>query len=265
MALEPGLKLGPYVVLSLVGTGGMGEVWLARDTRLGRQVAIKVLPGAFAESAARVQQFRREAQLLAAFNHPNIASIYSFDSIDSIPVLAMEMVPGKTVAELQAAGPIPLPRVLDIARRVADALGAAHGKGILHRDLKPANVKVTPEGTVKLLDFGLAKAYAVGTAGPDGDRPTIDSGETRDGVVVGTASYMSPEQARGQTLDPRSDIWSFGCLLYEMLAEQKAFAGETVSDTLVAVLDREPDFSALPGTLPPSLVALVKACRVSIA
>ncbi len=261
MSLEPGLQLGPYVVLSPLGAGGMGEVWLARDTRLGRQVAIKVLPGAFAENSARVQRFRREAQLLAAFNHPDIAAIYSFDTIDSIPVLAMEMVPGKTVAELLAAGPMDLSRALDIARHVADALGAAHAKGILHRDLKPANVKVTPDGTVKLLDFGLAKAIAVGSPDLDGgDSPTIDSGDTRDDVVVGTASYMSPEQARGQPLDPRTDIWSFGCLLYEMLAGRKAFRGETVSDTLVAVLDREPDFSALPAALPPSVVALVKVC-----
>ena len=260
MTLEPGFKLGPYVVLSSLGSGGMGEVWLARDTRLGRQVAIKVLPGAFADNSARVQRFRREAQLLAAFNHPNIAAIYSFDTIESIPVLAMEMVPGKTLAEILAAGPMPLARALEVARRVADALGAAHAKGILHRDLKPANVKVTPEGAVKLLDFGLAKAFAVGDAGPDADHPTIDSGDTRDGVVVGTASYMSPEQARGQTLGPRSDIWSFGCLLFEMLAGKRAFAGESVSDILVAVLDREPDFTALPKALPPYLVALVKAC-----
>jgi tetratricopeptide (TPR) repeat protein/TolB-like protein len=260
MTIEPGQQLGPYEILSPLGTGGMGEVWLARDSRLARQVAIKLLPGAFAESPPRVQRFRREAQLLAALNHPNIAAIYSFDTIDEVPVLAMEMVPGKTVAELLARGPLNLPLVLNVARHVADALGAAHARGILHRDLKPANVKVTPDGTVKLLDFGLAKAFAVESPGPGGAIPTIDGAETREGVVVGTASYMSPEQARGQSLDQRTDIWSFGCLLYEMLAGKKAFVGETLSHVLVAVLDREPDFSALPPSVPPSLAALVKAC-----
>ena len=259
MSLQPGQSLGPYEVLSLLGTGGMGEVWLARDTRLGRQVALKVLPGVLAHDPARLGRFRREAQLLAALNHPNIAAIHSFDTLDAVPVLAMEMVGGRTLAEILGDGPMELGGVLDVARQVAEALGAAHARGILHRDLKPANVKVTPEGTVKLLDFGLAKAFAVDGSGAGSD-PGATSGDTREGFVVGTASYMSPEQARGQALDPRTDVWSFGCLLYEMLAGKKAFGGATVSDTLVAVLDREPDFSSLPPSVPPSLVALVKSC-----
>ncbi|MGE5345014.1 MAG: protein kinase domain-containing protein [Acidithiobacillales bacterium] len=261
MTLAPGIRLGPYEILSALGAGGMGEVWRARDTRLGREVALKVLPEAFAGDRERLSRFQREAQLLAAFNHPGIAAIYSFEKVEGVQLLVMEMVPGETLRNLIAAGPLGLSRALGIARQVADALDAAHGKGILHRDLKPANVKVTPEGKVKLLDFGLAKAFAPGPTPSDiSESPTLDTGATRQGTVMGTVSYMSPEQARGQPLDGRSDVWSFGCLLYEMLTGQKAFAGDSPSDIIVAILDREPDWSALPPETPPPVASLLKGC-----
>ncbi len=261
MPISPGTRLGPFQVLAPLGAGGMGEVWRARDTRLGREVALKVLPEAFADEADRIARFQREAQLLAAFNHPNIAAIYSFEAADGIRLLVMEMVPGDTVKQLLAAGPLSLSRALGIARQVADALDAAHGKGILHRDLKPANVKVTPEGKVKLLDFGLAKAFGPASEVADlSGSPTLDTGGTRQGTVLGTAPYMSPEQARGKTLDWRTDVWSFGCLLYEMLSGRKAFQGESTSDVLAAILDRDPDWSALPLGTPPAVLDLLREC-----
>ena len=261
MPIIPGTRLGPYEIVDLLGAGGMGEVWRARDTRLGREVAVKVLPEEFVDDVERAARFQREAQLLAAFNHPNIAGIYSFERADGIRLLVMELVPGETVKQLLAKGPIPVPRALVIARDIADALDAAHAKGILHRDLKPANVKVTPEGKVKLLDFGLAKAFAGGMAAIDSsESPTLGIDTTKQGMVLGTASYMSPEQTRGRTLDRRSDVWSFGCLLYEMLAGKKAFTGDSVSDVLVAILDREPDWDALPPDTPRSVVELLKSC-----
>ena len=239
----------------------MGEVWRARDTRLGREVALKVLPDAFADDRERTVRFQREAQLLATFNHPNIAAIHSFERVEGVQLLVMEMVPGETLRQLVEAGPLPLSRALGIARQVADALDAAHGKGILHRDLKPANVKVTPDGKVKLLDFGLAKAFAPGPNVSDlSESPTLDTGATRQGMVLGTAAYMSPEQARGKPLDWRSDVWSFGCLLYEMLAGKKAFSGDSPSDVLVAILDREPDWTALPVATPPGILDLLSGC-----
>ena len=261
MPIIPGTRLGPYEIVDLLGAGGMGEVWRARDTRLGREVAVKVLPEEFVDDVERAARFQREAQLLAAFNHPNIAGIYSFERADGIRLLVMELVPGETVKQLLAKGPIPVPRALVIARDIADALDAAHAKGILHRDLKPANVKVTPEGKVKLLDFGLAKAFAGGMAAIDSsESPTLGIDTTKQGMVLGTASYMSPEQTRGRTLDRRSDVWSFGCLLYEMLVGKKAFTGDSVSDVLVAILDREPDWDALPPDTPRSVVELLKSC-----
>src|SRR5271169_1590575 len=258
--VQPGARLGPYEVVELLGVGGMGDVWRARDTRLGREVALKLLPAAFSSDPERLTRFQREAQLLAALNHPHIASIYSFETVEGIRVLEMELVPGETIRELLQAGPLPLPRVLAIAHDVAQALGAAHAKGILHRDLKPANVKVTREGVVKLLDFGLAKAYAPVSGAADlSTSPTIDGGTVR-GVILGTVPYMSPEQARGAELDARSDVWAFGCLVFEMLAGKKAFDGPTSTDVLVAVLDREPDWKALPPGTPLPVVELVKAC-----
>ncbi len=261
MPITPGARLGPYEILSSLGAGGMGEVWRARDTRLGREVALKVLPQEFAGDRERISRFQREAQLLAAFDHTKIAAIYSFESVEGIQLLVMEMVPGDTVKELIAGGPLGLTRALGIARQVADALDAAHGKGILHRDLKPANVKVTPEGKVKLLDFGLAKAFAPGPSPSDiSESPTLDTGATRQGMVLGTASYMSPEQARARPLDWRSDVWSFGCLLYEMLSGKKAFTGDSPSDILVAILDKDPDWTALSLDTPPPILDVVKAC-----
>jgi tetratricopeptide (TPR) repeat protein len=259
--LQPGTRLGPYEVLSLLGAGGMGEVWRARDTRLGREVALKILPEAFASDRERVTRFQREAQLLAALNHPHIASIYSFEMVDGVRILEMELVPGETIRDLLLRGALPVPRALAFAHDVAAALGAAHAKGILHRDLKPANVTVTPEGVVKLLDFGLAKAFAPGLGGSDvSNSPTLEAGATSRGVILGTVPYMSPEQARGRELDTRSDIWSFGCLVFEMLAGKKAFDGPTASDILVAVLDREPDWTLLPRETPQPVVVLLKFC-----
>ena len=259
--MQAGTRLGPYEVVTLLGVGGMGEVWRARDTRLGREVALKLLPEAFSSDHERVTRFQREAQLLAALNHPHIASIYSFETVDGVRVLEMELVPGETIRELLHQGPLPLPRALALAHDVAEALEVAHAKGILHRDLKPSNVKVTPEGKVKLLDFGLAKAFAPGLRGSDlSESPTLEVGASQKGVILGTAPYMSPEQARGAELDARSDVWAFGCLVFEMLTGKKAFDGPTASDVLVAILDREPDWNALPPDTPPPVVELLNAC-----
>ncbi len=259
--MQAGTRLGPYEVIALLGVGGMGEVWRARDTRLGREVALKLLPEAFSSDPARVTRFQREAQLLAALNHPHIASIYSFETVDGVRVLEMELVPGETIRELLHEGPLPLPRALALAHDVAQALGVAHAKGILHRDLKPSNVKVTPEGNVKLLDFGLAKAFAPGAGGSDlSQSPTLEAGASLRGVILGTVPYMSPEQARGAELDARSDVWAFGCLVFEMLTGKKAFDGPTATDVLVAVLDREPDWKALPPDTPLPVVELIRSC-----
>ena len=252
MSVEPGSRLGSYEILGPLGAGGMGEVWRARDTKLQREVALKILPEAFAADAERLSRFTREAHVLASLNHPGIGTIYSFEEIEGTRFLCLELVPGETLKQRIARGPIPVSEALGIARQIADALEAAHGKGILHRDLKPANVKVTPEGRVKLLDFGLAKAFiAEGNAPEISESPTAAADGTRQGLILGTVSYMSPEQARGRLLDARSDLWSFGCLLYEMLAGRKAFDGETLSDILVAILDRDPNWDALPPAIPP--------------
>ena len=259
MRVSPGSRLGAYEILSPLGAGGMGEVWRARDTRLQREVALKILPEAFAQDADRLARFTREAHVLASLNHPNIAAIYSFEEIDGVRFLVLELVSGETLKQRVVRAPVSVNEVLRFALQIADALEAAHGKGILHRDLKPANVNVTPEGKIKLLDFGLAKAFALGTASPDiSHSPTIDAEPTRQGVVLGTASYMSPEQARSRALDARSDLWSFGCVLYEMLTGKKAFDGESLSDILVAILDREPDWSALPPSTPAPLRDLMR-------
>ncbi len=251
MRLEPGSRLGSYEILGPLGSGGMGEVWRARDTRLQREVALKILPEAFSSDAERLSRFTREAHVLASLNHPGIGTIYSFEEIDGTHFLGLELVPGETLKQRVSRGPIPVSEALQIARQIAEALDAAHGKGILHRDLKPANVIVTPDGRVKLLDFGLAKTFTAEHPASDiSESPTAAADGTRQGVILGTASYMSPEQARGRTLDARSDLWSFGCLLYEMLAGRKAFDGETLSDILVAILDREPDWDALPAATP---------------
>jgi len=256
MPLHPGDKLGPYEIVAPLGAGGMGEVYRAHDARLNRDVAIKTLPAAFAEDASRMARFQREAQVLAALNHPHIASIYGIE--DS--AIVMELVEGKNLA-----GPLPVDEAIAIARQIADALDAAHQKNIIHRDLKPANVKITPEGSVKVLDFGLAKAFDTNLPSSDPAvsptvSPTITMESTRAGVILGTAGYMSPEQARGKTVDKRADIWSFGVVFYELLTGERAFEGETVSDTLAAVLRADLDWKKLPAATPIGVRLLLERC-----
>src|SRR5512145_920366 len=242
MPLSAGTRVGPYEILSALGAGGMGEVYRARDTKLDRDVAIKILPEAFAADAERIARFQREAKTLASLNHLNIAHIHGLEESDAVRALVMELVEGEDLAQRIARGPIPVAEALPIAKQVADALEAAHEQGIIHRDLKPANIKVRPDGTVKVLDFGLAKALEPTGAMPGASQsPTITSPAmmTGVGVLLGTAAYMSPEQARGKPVDKRSDIWAFGCVLYEMLTGRSAFAGDTISDTIVTILERE--------------------------
>ncbi|HLE69052.1 MAG TPA: serine/threonine-protein kinase, partial [Vicinamibacteria bacterium] len=262
MTLSPGTRLGPYEIASPLGAGGMGEVFRARDTKLNRDVAIKVLPTAFAQDAERVARFRREAQLLASLNHPNIAAIYGLEESDGVLALALELVEGEDLAERLTRDAIPVDEAVAIAKQIAEGLEAAHEKGIVHRDLKPANLKLTKDGTVKILDFGLAKAYE-GEPTTDGalsQSPTMSRQMTEAGVIFGTAAYMSPEQARGGTVDKRADIWAFGVVLFEMLTGKRLFTGETVSDTLAAVLRQEIDWKALPASTPPGLRRLLERC-----
>ncbi len=255
-----GSTVGHYRVTAKLGAGGMGEVYRATDSKLNREVALKILPEAFAQDAQRMARFSREAQVLASLNHPNIAHIYGLEESGAVRALAMELVEGLTLAERIAAGPVPLEEVLPVARQIAEALEYAHERGIIHRDLKPANVKVRPDGTVKVLDFGLAKAMESETSALDASHsPTMSALATRAGVLMGTAAYMSPEQARGKSVDRRADIWAFGCVLYELLRGKKVFEGETVSDSLAAVIRADPDWSALPPT-PPRLLALLRRC-----
>ncbi len=259
MQLTSGTRLGRYEIVRMLGAGGMGEVYLARDTKLGREVAIKVLPEAFAQDSERLARFEREARLLASLNHPNIATVHGLEESDGLSFLVMELVPGLTLAERLARGPLPVDESLTVCRQIAEALEAAHEKGVIHRDLKPGNVKVTPDGKVKVLDFGLAKAFeAEGVAGDLTHSPTLTSPPTRAGVLLGTAAYMSPEQARGKPLDKRTDIWSFGCVMYEVLTGKKAFGGETVSDTIGAIMRGEPDWSVLPDATPPAVYRLLR-------
>jgi eukaryotic-like serine/threonine-protein kinase len=261
MTLPMGVRLGSYEVLSAIGAGGMGEVYLARDSKLRRDVAIKVLPEAFARDPARVLRFEREAKLLATLNHPNIAAIYGIEDSNSSLALVMEYVDGTTLADRIRAGPIPLDEALPIARQIADALEYAHEHGVVHRDLKPANVKVTSDDAVKILDFGLAKAVQ-GEASSDDlyNSPTLSHMATGAGVLLGTAAYMSPEQAKAKPVDRRADIWAFGCLLYEMFTATKAFHGETVAETLATVLRNEPDWSLLPVATPARVRVLLQRC-----
>jgi serine/threonine protein kinase len=256
--MSPGSRIGPYEVLAKLGEGGMGEVYRARDTRLNRDVALKVLPEAFASDASRLARFEREAQLLASLNHQNVASIYGVEE----GALVLELVDGPTLADRLVHGPIPIDQALLIARQIAEALEAAHERGIVHRDLKPANIKVRDDGTVKVLDFGLAKALETEPlSAAVSQSPTITSpAMTRVGVILGTAAYMSPEQARGRQADARSDIWAFGCVVYEMLAGNRAFGGDEVADTLAAILRAEPDWIRLPASTPAAIRRLLARC-----
>jgi serine/threonine protein kinase/Tol biopolymer transport system component len=271
MTLTSGTRLGSYEIVAPLGAGGMGEVYRAKDTRLGRDVAIKVLPGEFFEDEERRLRFEREARTLASLNHPGIAAIYSFEEIpgsspsSSRHLLVMELVEGEGLDAKIAAGPLSLEESLSLARQIAEALEAAHEKGIVHRDLKPANVKVTPDGRVKLLDFGLAKAFEGerdsskgGSGGGLTKSPTLTARATAAGMILGTAAYMSPEQARGKTVDKRADVWAFGCVLFEMLTGRRVFEGETLSDTLAAILRSEADLSLLPPGTPPRVASLLR-------
>src|SRR4051812_28140936 len=242
MSLSPGIRLGAYEIVSSLGAGGMGEVYRARDTRLGRDVAIKVVSNPLQSVPERLARLELEARILATMNHPHIGAIYGLEDIDGVRGLVLELVEGTTLAERLAIGPLPIHEALAIARQIADALEAAHEKGIIHRDLKPANIKITADGTVKVLDFGLAKVFATEESG-DASQPRPMSVEpSRDGVIAGTTAYMSPEQARGKAVDKRTDIWAFGCVLYEMLTARQAFPGETASDSIAAILGHEPDW-----------------------
>jgi Tol biopolymer transport system component len=264
VSLPPGTRLGPYEVLSPLGAGGMGEVYRARDSKLRRDVAIKILPAAFASDPERRARFAREAQLLAALNHPHIAAIYGVEESEAVTALVLELVEGPTLEDRIAGRAVPVPEALAIAEQIAEALDAAHEKGIVHRDLKPANVKLTRDGQVKVLDFGLAKALdspgGTGAVSDASQSPTLTAVASRLGVIVGTAAFMSPEQAKGKPVDKRTDIWAFGCVLYEMLQGRRAFTGEDVTDFVVAVMTREPDWAALPAAVPPRIVELLKRC-----
>jgi serine/threonine protein kinase/Tol biopolymer transport system component len=257
-AMLIGRQIGVYRLQALLGAGGMAEVYRARDTKLGRDVAIKILPQSVTTDPDLLARFEREARVLAALNHPNIATIHGVEQSDGVRGIVMELVEGETLAERIQRGRLPIPEALSHARQITEALDAAHEKGIVHRDLKPANIKITAAGVVKVLDFGLAKvALADGVAS---QAPTRTSDGTRAGVLLGTVPYMSPEQARGQTVDKRTDVWAFGCVLYEMFTGRSAFAGETISDTIAAILEREPDWQALPGTTTANVRRLLQRC-----
>jgi Tol biopolymer transport system component len=259
--MTPGTKLGSYEILAKIGAGGMGEVYRARDTKLGRDVAIKVLPEAFAQNGERMVRFEREAKLLAVLNHPHIAAIYGVEDSESTDALVMELAEGPTLADRLLSGPIPVADALPIARQMADALEYAHEHGVVHRDLKPANIKISRDDAVKILDFGLAKAIQGEAQAADiANSPTITQIATEAGVVVGTAAYISPEQAKAKPVDRRADIWAFGCVFYEMLTGKRAFQADSVTETLAAVLQKEPDWSRLPSAMPVHVRVLLHRC-----
>ncbi len=261
MPLSPGTTLGPYSVTAQIGKGGMGEVYRAHDPKLNRDVALKVLPDDFAQDPERLARFKREAQVLASLNHPNIAAIYGLEDSGETHALVLELVEGPTLQDRISQGAIPLDEALPIAKQIAEALEAAHEQGIIHRDLKPANIKVTPEGVVKVLDFGLAKALEPERTEEDvANSPTMTAAATKMGVLMGTAAYMSPEQAKGKPVDRRADVWAFGVVLYEMLAGKQAFGGEDVSDTLVSVFRDEPNWSSLPDDTPSRIHQALRVC-----
>ena len=262
MTLSAGSRLGSYEIQARLGAGGMGEVYRARDTTLGRDVAIKILPDSFAADADRLARFRREAQILASLNHPHIATIYAVEESSHAPALVLELVEGPTLADRVAQGPVPVEEALTIAQQIVHALEAAHERGIVHRDLKPANIKLRPDGTVKVLDFGLAKTLEPVLAGADAAQsPTITSpAMTGLGIILGTAAYMSPEQAKGRGADKRSDIWAFGCVLFEMLAGEQLFGGEDVTESIAAIVRGEPQWRKLPPDTPAPIRRLLRRC-----
>ena len=258
--MKLGTRIGPYEVLSLLGAGGMGEVYRARDTKRGRDVAVKILSPSFTADADRVARFEREARLVASLNHPHIGAIYGFEDTGTVPALVLELVEGDTLSDRVRRGPLPVLEALAVAQQIADALDAAHRAGIIHRDLKPSNIKITPDGVVKVLDFGIAKAFAAEGSGADLSTSPTMTGGTIAGAILGTAAYMSPEQARGQPVDKRTDIWAFGCVLLEMLTGSSVFRRETVTDTIAAVVGAEPEWKALPAETPGSVRRLLTRC-----
>ena len=259
--MTPGTQLGSYEIISALGKGGMGEVWRAKDSKLGGEVAIKTLPGEFAQDEERLARFEREAKLLASLNHPNIAAIYGLEEDNGTRFLVLELVEGDTLADRLNRGAIPVEESLKLALQIAEALEAAHEKGVIHRDLKPLNIKITPDGKIKVLDFGLAKAFAGDGADVNlSQSPTLSMAATEQGVILGTAAYMSPEQARGLTVDKRADIWAFGCVLYEMLTGRQVFKGELMSDVMASVLKSDPDYKGLPPAIHPQLRAVLRRC-----
>ena len=262
MALANGTRVGIYEVTAKIGEGGMGEVYQARDTTLDRDVALKVLTEAFTADPDRLARFQREAKVLASLNHPNIGGIYGLEGTDDAQALVLELIEGPTLADRIAEGPMPTDEALGIAKQIADALEAAHDQGIIHRDLKPANVKVRSDGTVKVLDFGLAKAVTPEAGGASAMESVTmaSSSATQVGMVVGTAAYMSPEQAKGKVVDKRTDIWAFGAVLYEMLTGARAFPGDDISDTFASVLAREPALDALPASVSAGMRRLLVRC-----
>jgi len=260
LQLNAGARLGGYEVIGALGAGGMGEVYRARDTKLGREVALKILPAGFAGDPDRIARFHREAHVLASLNHPHIAAIHGLEQQDGVQLLVLELVDGETLAQRLKRGALPLDEAIGIARQIADALAAAHDKGIIHRDLKPANIALSSQDQVKVLDFGLARAMDAADRSDTSNSPTLTFHATQAGLILGTAAYMSPEQAKGRAADKRADIFSFGCVLYEMLAGRRAFEGEDVSDTLAAVLRGDPVWTALPATTPPAIRSLIQQC-----
>jgi len=262
LALTPGTRLGVYDITAAIGEGGMGQVYRATDAKLKRQVAIKVLPPSLAVDPDRLARFQREAEVLASLNHPNIAAIYGLEESGGMTALVMELVEGDDLSQRIARGALPLDEALPIAKQIAEALEAAHDQGIIHRDLKPANIKVRGDGAVKVLDFGLAKAMdpAGASAVNAANSPTLTGHATALGMILGTAAYMAPEQAKGKAVDKRADIWAFGVVLYEMLAGRSAFAGETVTDISAAVVTRDADWTALPAATPASIRRLLARC-----
>ena len=256
-----GQTISHYRITAKLGEGGMGEVYRAEDTTLKREVAIKVLPAQFTQDTERLARFQREAQLLASLNHPHIATIHGLEQADGVRFLILELVEGQTLAERLRRGPLPMDEALEICRQIAEGLEAAHENGIIHRDLKPANVSVTPEGKVKILDFGLAKALGPELSEEElANSPTFTGEMTRAGVILGTAAYMSPEQARGKPVDKRTDVWAFGCVLYELLTGRQTFAGETITDILGAIVHKEPDWELLPERTPWGIRRLLWRC-----